>query len=78
MEYEIPEVVLGKLDYLVMILYMAGLLGMGLYYRKFAQQGLENYFLAGRKLPGADIGRALLRICFLRRLWGLPWHKHPA
>lgn len=44
--------VLGRLDYITMALYMAGLLAMGMYYRKFAQKGLENYFLGGRKMPG--------------------------
>lgn len=63
MEYEIPKVVLGKPDYIVMVLYMFGLLAMGMYYRKFAQQGLENYFLAGRKLPGWLSGVSMATTC---------------
>ncbi|MCP4640285.1 MAG: hypothetical protein GY851_07635 [bacterium] len=43
---------LGVIDYAVMGGYMLFLLGMGLYYRKFAQKDIENYFLAGRKVPG--------------------------
>ncbi len=52
MEPTESTVVLGALDYAVMAAYMLALLGMGLYYRKFAQQDIDHYFLAGRKLPG--------------------------
>ena len=27
-------------------------LGVGLYYRRYAEEGLENFFLAGRSVPG--------------------------
>ncbi len=47
-----PEVTLAPIDYAIMALYMLGLIGMGIYYRKFAGEDLTNYFLAGRKLPG--------------------------
>ncbi len=49
---EVPQVTLQTADYIVMAVYLVGLLGLGLYYRRFAQKDLENYFLAGRKLPG--------------------------
>ena len=52
MEPEETRVALQTIDYLVMGLYMFGLLSLGLYYRKFAQKDIDNYFLAGRKLPG--------------------------
>ena len=39
-------------DYLVLAAYMASLLAIGFYYRRFAHQDLESYFLAGRKMPG--------------------------
>jgi len=52
MNGEVPRVVLGTADYLVMGFYFAGLLAVGLYFRRFAQKDVENYFLAGRKLPG--------------------------
>ncbi|MDD5766842.1 MAG: hypothetical protein PHW79_11425 [Candidatus Marinimicrobia bacterium] len=38
--------VIGILGYLVLML------AVGFYFRKFGQKGLDNYFLAGRKLPG--------------------------
>ncbi len=63
MENGIPEVVLGKLDYIVMAAYMLGLLGLGLYYRKFAQEDMENYFLGGRKLPGWLSGVSMATTC---------------
>ena len=63
MDYEIPEVALGKPDYIVMALYILGLLAMALYYRKFAQEGLENYFLGGRKLPGWLSGVSMATTC---------------
>ena len=48
----IKESALNYIDYIVMAAYMAGLIAMGLYYRKFAQKDLEHYFLGGRKLKG--------------------------
>jgi len=55
--------VLTAPDYLVMALYMAGLVGLGLYYRRFAQEGLENYFLGGRKLSGFLCGTSYAVTC---------------
>jgi Na+/proline symporter len=45
-------IALDLLDYGVIVAYFSVLLGMGWYFRKAAQQDLESYFLAGRKLPG--------------------------
>lgn len=45
-------IALDLLDYGVIAAYFAVLIGMGWYFRKAAQQDLESYFLAGRKLPG--------------------------
>jgi SSS family solute:Na+ symporter len=52
MEGDLLEVALSTPDYVVMALYLAGLVGLGLYYRKFANKNLENYFLAGRQFKG--------------------------
>ncbi|HQO35211.1 MAG TPA: hypothetical protein PLG59_11145 [bacterium] len=52
MESEVPQVTLQVIDYVVMGVYMLILVAMGLYYRRFAQKDIENYFLAGRNLPG--------------------------
>ena len=46
------NIALAPIDFVVMGIYLMGLILMGLYYRKFAGQGLENYFLGGRTLPG--------------------------
>jgi solute:Na+ symporter, SSS family len=40
------------LDYAVILMYLAMMLGIGLYYRRFAGQNLDNFFLAGRSVPG--------------------------
>ena len=63
MMLELGYVVLHTADYVVMGAYMAGLIGMGLYFRKFAQAGLENYFLAGRKMPGWLTGVSYAATC---------------
>jgi len=41
-----------QIDLGIIILYLVSMLGIGLYYRRFADRGLENFFLAGRKVPG--------------------------
>ena len=46
-----------------MAIYMLMLLGMGLYYRGFAQQNMENYFLGGRKLKGWMSGTSYAVTC---------------
>jgi Na+/proline symporter len=40
------------LDYAVILTYLALMLGIGLYYRRYAGTNLDNYFLAGRSVPG--------------------------
>jgi len=40
------------LDLTIIGVYLALMLAIGLYYRRFAEQGLENFFLAGRNVPG--------------------------
>lgn len=44
-------------------LYMLFLLGMGLYYRGFAQENMENYFLGGRKMKGWMNGTSYAVTC---------------
>ena len=50
-------------DYLAMALYMAGLVAIGLYFRRFAQASLENYFLAGRRFKGWMTGTSYAVTC---------------
>jgi solute:Na+ symporter, SSS family len=40
------------LDYAIILTYLALMLGIGLYYRRYADQNLDNFFLAGRSVPG--------------------------
>ncbi len=39
---ELTEVPLHAVDYAIMALYMLGLIGLGLYYRGFAQESMEG------------------------------------
>jgi hypothetical protein len=41
----------NAIDYGVIALYLIGLLGIGLFLKKFASKGLEDYILARRQLP---------------------------
>ena len=54
---------MSGLDYALMALYMLFLVGMGLYYRRFAQQSMENYFLGGRKMKGWMSGTSYAVTC---------------
>ena len=54
---------LSGLDYALMALYMLFLIGMGLYYRGFAQESMENYFLGGRKMKGWMNGTSYAVTC---------------
>lgn len=40
------------LDVTIILVYLVLMLGIGLYYRRYAAAGLENFFLAGRNVPG--------------------------
>src|SRR5690348_15420547 len=41
-----------SLDLLIVVAYLLLMLCVGLYYRRFANKGLDNFFLAGRSVPG--------------------------
>lgn len=43
---------MSLLDVLIIIAYLVMMLAIGLYYRRFAGKSLENFFLAGRSVPG--------------------------
>lgn len=47
---------LGNVDYVIMGIYFLCLVGLGLYLKKKASQGLEAYFLGGRQLPWWALG----------------------
>ena len=54
---------MSGLNYALMALYMLFLVGMGLYYRRFAQESMENYFLGGRKMKGWMSGTSYAVTC---------------
>ena len=54
---------MSGLDYALMVLYMLFLVGMGLYYRRFAQESMENYFLGERKMKGWMSGTSYAVTC---------------
>ncbi len=41
-----------SLDLIIVLAYLLLMLGVGLHYRRYADRGLENFFLAGRSIPG--------------------------
>ncbi|RQW02882.1 hypothetical protein EH223_11425 [candidate division KSB1 bacterium] len=54
---------LTTLDYLIMAAYMIFLIAMSLYYRKFAQSSMDNFFLGGRNLNGWLNGTSYAATC---------------
>jgi SSS family solute:Na+ symporter len=51
--------VLGGIDYLVVILYLIGIMLLGLYFKRFVHSS-EDYFLAGKSLPFWAIGMSIV------------------
>jgi len=47
---------LNLLDYTVIVVYFACLIGLGMYLKKMASQSLDDYFLGGRRLPWWALG----------------------
>ena len=47
---------MSTLDLLIIVAYLVVMLAVGLYYRRFAGKSLENFFLAGRSVPGWKAG----------------------
>jgi len=63
MNNHISPVTLATLDYLIMAAYMLFLIVMSLYYRKFAQSSMDNFFLGGRNLKGWLNGTSYAATC---------------
>jgi Na+/proline symporter len=55
---------LGIGDYAVILAYFAILIGIGAYFRKKAAASLEDYFLAGRKMPWWALGLSQMTFWF--------------
>jgi SSS family solute:Na+ symporter len=51
--------VLGGIDYFVVVMYMAGIMLLGLYFKKFVHSS-QDYFLAGRMMPFWAIGMSVV------------------
>lgn len=54
---------LSTVDIAIIGAYLAGLLVIGFLFRRFSARGIENYFLAGRKLPGWVNGASYAATC---------------
>jgi len=55
---------LGRGDYAVILAYFAILIGIGSYFRKKAAASMEDYFLAGRKMPWWALGLSQMTFWF--------------
>lgn len=55
---------LGSGDYSIILAYFAILIGIGAYFRKKAAASLEDYFLAGRKMPWWALGLSQMTFWF--------------
>jgi Na+/proline symporter len=55
---------LGSGDYAVILAYFAILVGIGSYFRKKAAASMEDYFLAGRKMPWWALGLSQMTFWF--------------
>lgn len=42
----------NRLDIWIIVFYILLMLGIGLWYRRFASKSMDNFFLGGRKIPG--------------------------
>ncbi|MCD6355811.1 MAG: Na+:solute symporter, partial [Anaerolineaceae bacterium] len=56
--------ILGQIDWIIIIGYMFVALGIGLYFSKRASGNIEEYFVAGRKLPWWIAGTSLVATSF--------------
>jgi len=55
---------LGIGDYAIILAYFAVLIGIGVYFRKRAAASMEDYFLAGRKMPWWALGLSQMTFWF--------------
>ncbi len=67
------------IDYVIVIVYLSTMVGVGMYFQRKASQGIDDYFLGGRRLPwwvlGAsgmasnlDISGTMINIAFIYAL----------
>ncbi|RKY58897.1 MAG: sodium:solute symporter, partial [Candidatus Neomarinimicrobiota bacterium] len=47
---------MGFVDYAIVIVYMLGMVSVGLYFQRKASQGIDSYFLGNRNLPWWALG----------------------
>ena len=60
-----PTINLAQTDLIVMVVYMAAVVGFGLY--KSSRRGAEDYFLVGRGMTWPVIGLSMLAMCVSSR-----------
>jgi Na+/proline symporter len=58
------EVFLALLDWIVVAIFLCGVLGIGMWFSKRASGSLENFFLSGRNLPWWLAGTSILATSF--------------
>ena len=47
---------MGSVDYLIVLLYILGMILVGLYFQRKAASGIDSYFLGNRNLPWWALG----------------------
>ena len=55
---------LQTIDWVILVIYLSGSIGIGLWMRRYASEGIENYFVAGRKVSGWLIGTSMVATTF--------------
>lgn len=56
--------VLSSLDFVVILVFILGLIGLSLYYTKQASQNIDHYFLGGKNLPWWLAGTSMVATTF--------------
>ena len=54
----------SPLDWLIILVYMAVSLGVGIYFRKRASSNISEYFISGRNLPWWLLGTSMVATTF--------------
>ena len=55
---------LQTIDWVILVIYLSGSIGIGLWMRRYASKGIENYFVAGRNVSGWLIGTSMVATTF--------------
>ena len=55
---------LQTIDWVILVIYLSGSIGIGLWMRRYASKGIENYFVAGRNVSGWLLGTRMVATTF--------------